>query len=90
MDCWIESDSGISSWHRALLRVRRQPGGGGALGWAGVIKDELVGPFQSEDGLKINSQTYCQFLEDTSFKRQEEVCIFQKDSDFYAGQCSIT
>ena len=37
--------------------------------WAGIIKDEPVGPFCVEDGLKINSQTYCQFLEDTFFKQ---------------------
>ena len=37
--------------------------------WASIIKDELVGPFRVEDGLKINSQNYCQFLEDTFFKQ---------------------
>ena len=36
---------------------------------AGIFKDELVGPFRIEDGLKINSQTYSQFLEDTFFKQ---------------------
>ena len=36
---------------------RRQHGAGGVLVWAGIIKDELVGPFWVEDGLKINSQT---------------------------------
>ena len=36
--------------------------------WAGIINDELVGPFQVER-LKINSQTYCQFLEDTFSKQ---------------------
>ena len=33
--------------------------------WAGILQDELVGPFQVEDGLQIN----CQFLEDTFFKQ---------------------
>lgn len=59
----------ISNGHRAPLRLRRQQGGGGVLVWAGIIKDELVGPFRVEDGLKLNSQTYCQFLEDTFFKQ---------------------
>ena len=27
------------------------------------------GPFQVEDGLKLNSHTYCQFLGDTFFKQ---------------------
>ena len=58
----------ISNEHRAPLRLRRQQGGGGVLVWAG-IKYELFGPFRVEDGLKINSQTYCQFLEDTFFKQ---------------------
>lgn len=40
-------------------------GGGGVLVWACVIKDELVGLLRGENGTKINSQTYCQFLEDT-------------------------
>ena len=60
----------IINGHRAPLRLRRQQGGGGVLVWAGIIQDELVGPFfWVEDGLKINSQTYCQFLEDTFYKR---------------------
>ena len=61
--CWI------GNGHRAPLRLRCQQGGGGVLVWAGILKDELVGPFRVEDGLQINSQTYCQFLEDTFFKQ---------------------
>ncbi len=45
----------ISNGRRAPLRIRHQQGGGGVLVWAGIIKDELVGPFWTEDGLKINS-----------------------------------
>lgn len=59
----------ISNRHGAPLRLRRQQGGGGLLVWGGIIKDELVGPFRVEDGLKLNSQTYGQFLEDTFFKQ---------------------
>ncbi|CAJ0940268.1 unnamed protein product [Ranitomeya imitator] len=33
------------------------------------IKNELVGPFRVEDGVKLNSQTSCQFLEDNFFKQ---------------------
>ncbi|KAL2093239.1 hypothetical protein ACEWY4_010551 [Coilia grayii] len=57
----------IGNGHKAPLRLRRQQGGGGVLLWAGIIKNELVGPFRVEDGL--NSQTYCQFLEETFFKQ---------------------
>lgn len=45
----------ISNGHEASRQVRHQQGGGGVLLWAGIIKDELVGHFQVEDGLKINS-----------------------------------
>ena len=55
----------ISKGQKAPLR--RQQGGGGVLVWAGIssIKDELVGPFRVEDGVKLHSQ----FLEDTFFKQ---------------------
>ena len=59
----------ISNGHRAPLRLWSQQDGGRVLVWAGMIKDELVGPFWVKDGLKINSQTYRQFLEDTFFKQ---------------------
>lgn len=29
--------------------------------WGGIITGEVVGPFQVEDGLKINSQNDCRF-----------------------------
>ncbi|KAJ8374998.1 hypothetical protein SKAU_G00055780 [Synaphobranchus kaupii] len=78
----------ITNGRRAPLRVRHQQGGGGVLVWAAIIKDELVGPFRVEDGLKINSQTYCQFLEDTFFKQWyrkksaafEKAMIFMQDN----------
>ena len=51
---------------------------------AGIFKDELVGPFRVEDGLKINSQTYCQFLEDTFFKQwsRQKSASFKKTMIF--------
>ncbi|KAI3358234.1 hypothetical protein L3Q82_003229 [Scortum barcoo] len=53
------------------------------LVWAGIIKDELVGPFQVEDGLRLNSQTYCQFLEDTfSQSYKEKSASFKKTMIF--------
>lgn len=33
----------------------------GVLVWAVITEDKQVGPFWVEDGLKIKSQTYCQF-----------------------------
>lgn len=74
----------ISKGQRAPIRLRRQQGGGGVLLWAGIIKNELVGPFRVEDGVKINSQTYCQFLEDTFFKQwyRKKSVSFKKNMIF--------
>lgn len=47
----------ISHGHRAALGLRRHPDGSGVMVLAGIIKDELVGPSQIEEGLKLNSQT---------------------------------
>ena len=30
--------------------------------WAGIVGDELVGPFRVQEGVKLTSHTYCQFL----------------------------
>uniref|UniRef100_A0A3B4FRD4 Tc1-like transposase DDE domain-containing protein n=1 Tax=Pundamilia nyererei TaxID=303518 RepID=A0A3B4FRD4_9CICH len=74
----------IGKGQRAPVRLRRQQGGGGVLVWAGIIKDELVGPFQVEDGVKLNSQSYCQFLEDTFFKQwyRKKSASFKKNMIF--------
>ena len=59
-------DGWASGWvrdgHSAPTRKRRQQGGGGVMFWAGIVNDELVGPFKVENGVKINSETYCAFL----------------------------
>lgn len=55
----------ITNGERAPLQVRDQQSGGGVLAWAAIIKVEEVGPFRVEDELKINSHTYCLFLEDS-------------------------
>uniref|UniRef100_A0AAY4C5V1 Oxysterol-binding protein n=1 Tax=Denticeps clupeoides TaxID=299321 RepID=A0AAY4C5V1_9TELE len=74
----------IGKGQRAPVRLRRQQGGGGVLVWAGIIKDDLVGPFRVEDGVKLNSQTYCQFLEDTFFKQwyRKKSASFKKNMVF--------
>lgn len=57
----------VTNGYRVPVQTRLQQGGGGVLLWAGITNDELDGPFQVEDGLKINSQTCDQFLEDTFY-----------------------
>ena len=59
----------ITKGHNAPVRLRRQQGGGGVMVWAGIINKEVVGPFRVAEGVKINSENYCQFLESTFFKR---------------------
>lgn len=49
-------------------RFRRQQGGGGVMIWAGIIKNELIGPFRVAEGVKMNSVNYCQFLEEHLLK----------------------
>ena len=46
----------------APTRMRRQQGGGGVMIWAGIKDKELVVPFRVPDGVKMNSEAYCQFL----------------------------
>lgn len=43
-------------------RLRRQQGGGGVMIWAGIIKNELIGPFRVAEGVKMDSANYCKFL----------------------------
>jgi len=45
-------------------RIRRQQGGGGVMFWAGIIGDELVGPFRVPEGVKLTSKSYISFLDD--------------------------
>ena len=65
-----ETLDGPDGWSRGWVirgdqcptRIRRQQGGGGVMLWAGIVGDELVGPFRVQEGVKLTSHTYCQFL----------------------------
>lgn len=46
----------------APVRFKRQQGGGGIMIWAALQQDRLIGPFKVDDGVKMNSQNYCEFL----------------------------
>ena len=55
--------------------------------WAGIVKDRLIGPYKMDSSVKLNSETYSQFLNDTFFKwykRQSRqfklTCTFMHDS----------
>lgn len=48
-------------------RYRRQQGGGGVMFWAGIIGDQVVGPYKVEKGIKLDSVNYCSLLDRAFF-----------------------
>ena len=52
----------VGNGQQRHIRFRRQQGGGGVMIWAGIIGDELNGPVRVPEGVKINSEAYCQLL----------------------------
>ena len=64
--------------------------------WAGILDNELVGPFRIEDGVKMNSETYCAFLERSFLpwlkkKRlalREQIILMQDNAPSHASKFS--
>ena len=84
-DCW--SRGWLRKGQDEHVRLRRQQGGGGVMFWAGIVNDELIGPFRVEDGVKINSENYCEFLNDHFLpwfkkqpKKKKQSLIFMQDN----------
>ena len=48
--------------------MRRQQGGGGVMFWAAIVGNRLIGPFNVETKIKMNSETYSAFLDQNFFK----------------------
>ena len=44
-------------------KIRRQQGGGGVMIWAGIINNQIVGPFRVPDGVKMCAKSYVDFLQ---------------------------
>lgn len=65
-------DGWASGWvllnSQTPTRIRRQQGGGGVMFWAGMIDNEIIGPFRFNHGTKITSDVYCNFLEEHLIK----------------------
>ena len=38
--------------------------------WAAIVGDSIIGPFRVADGVKIDSEGYCAFLNEPSLKKQ--------------------
>lgn len=65
------------------VRYRRQQGGGGLMLWAGIIDDEIFGPFRVAEGVKMTSKTYTKFLEENllPFKeKRNDGFLFMQDN----------
>lgn len=64
-------------------RLRRQQGGGGVMIWAGIVGSEIIGPFKVEEGVKLNSDNYCELLNAEFFPwYRSQSRVFKRDSIF--------
>lgn len=59
-----------SLWTEGYDQISKAARWWGIMIWAGIINNEVVGPFRVEQGVKINSENYCQFLKSTLFKQR--------------------
>ena len=64
-----------------------QQGGGGVIFWAGICRNELIGPYKILIGTKLNSNAYCRLLENAFLSWLDEqpiqkrrLLIFQQDN----------
>ena len=56
---WVLQD------RKAPVSKRQQQGRGSIMIWAGIYGDKPIGPYKVDDGVKLTSQSYCQFLDKT-------------------------
>lgn len=103
MRCTLDGPDG---WSRGWIcnerstpfRLKRQQGGGGIMTWAGIIDGELVGPFRVEDGVKIDSASYCGFLSHTLLPwyrkqraaKKKNMMLMQDNAPSHASKYSKT
>ena len=50
--------------HKPRVQVKRQAGGGGVMFWSAICGDKLIGPVRVPEGVKLNSVSYCELLND--------------------------
>lgn len=85
---WVFSDD------PSQMRLRRQQGGGGVMFWAGIIGDELIGPVKVQEGVKLNAQSYCEFifdalsdwLENVNLKRRRKIIFMHDNAPSHAAK----
>lgn len=47
---------------------RRQKKGGGVIIWVNIVNKNNIGPFKDDEGVKLKSVNYCEFLDQTFFE----------------------
>ena len=82
-------DGWASGWilngHQPGVRIRRQQGGGGVMFWAGIKGNVITGPFKVELGVKINSTSYCGFLNKHIIPWLEDQPLSVENDDISTG-----
>lgn len=66
--------------------------------WAGIIGDELLGPFKVPDGLKITSKAYMKFLDDhllqwldgLPLSRRRRLVFMQDNAPSHSARATIS
>ena len=80
------------------MRLRRQQGGGGEQGgggvmfWAGIIGDVVIGHVKVQEGVKLDSKCYCEFidsalsdwLDDLPLEQRRKIIFMQDNAPSHA------
>ena len=76
------------------MRLRRQQGGGGVMFLAGIIGDVLIGPVNVQEGVKLDSKRYCEFidsalsdwLDDLPLEQRRKIIFMQGNAPSHAAK----
>ena len=63
------------------MRLKRQQRGGGLTFWAGIVGDNLIGPFRVPDGVKMYSNKSPWMTASWPLLREKELALTNKVSD---------
>ena len=58
---WMVQIAGLLDGY-STGKIRQQQGGGGVMMWAGIIINQIEGPFRLSDGVKMCTESYVDFL----------------------------
>ena len=85
-------DGWMSGWllngTKPQSKIRRQQGSGGVMIWAGIINNQIVGPFCVPDGVQMCAKLYVDFLGGgVSFLGVKNNTSIEEEDDLHAQQC---